>query len=214
MSEAILGWHFVGESLRDGRPIPDDGVTLQHGGELALCKSGLHASIRIIDALNYAPGATICRVRCGGIIVESDDKIVASKRTILWRVDGDSLLREFARTCAMDVIHLWEAPPIVRQYLETGDTSLRPAAQNAAWAAARAAARDAAWAAARAAARDAARAAAQAARAAAWDAAQAARAAAWDAARPAAWDAARAAQAAARAQNTRLEAMVIAAHEK
>ena len=202
MSEAILGWHFVGESLRDGRPIPDDGVTLQHGGELALCKSGLHASIRIIDALNYAPGATICRVRCGGIIVESGDKIVASERTILWRVDGDSLLREFARTCAMDAIHLWEAPPIVRQYLETGDTSLRPAAQNAAWAAARAAARDAA------------RAAAQAARAAAWDAAQAARAAAWDAARPAAWDAARAAQAAARAQNTRLEAMVIAAHEK
>ena len=190
MSGTILGWHFVGESLRDGRPIPDDGVTLQHGGELALCKSGLHASIRIIDALCYAPGATICWVRCGGIIVESDDKIVASKRTILWRVDGDPLLREFARTCAMDVIHLWEAPPIVRQYLETGDTSLRAAAWDAAQAA-RAAAWAAAWDAARAAAWDA-----------AWNAAQAARAA-------------QAVQAAARAaQNTRLEAMVIAAHEK
>lgn len=28
-SKALLGWHFVGKALRDGRPVPDDGVTLE-----------------------------------------------------------------------------------------------------------------------------------------------------------------------------------------
>ena len=55
-------------------------------------------------------------------------------------------IRRFARECALDVIHLWDAPPIVKKYLETGDEKLRAAAWAAAWAA-RAAARAAAWAA-------------------------------------------------------------------
>ena len=95
---------------------------------------------------------------------------------IVARFDATEPLRSFARQCALDVIHLWDAPAVVRQYLETGDESLRDAARYAARAAAWDAARDAAW--------DAAR---DAAWAAAWDAA---RAAAWDAA----WDAARASQ--------------------
>ena len=77
-------------------------------------------------------------------------------------------IRRFACQCALDVIHLWDAPPIVKKYLETGDEKLR----DAAWDAARAAAGDAAWDAAWAAAGDA-----------AWDAA-------WAAARDAAWAAA------------------------
>jgi hypothetical protein len=99
------------------------------------------------------------------------------------------VLREFARECALDVIHLWDAPQIVRDYLESGDDNLR--------AAARAAARVAAWDAARAAAWDAARAAARAAAMAA--AGDAAWAAAWAASGDAAWDAAW------DAQNQRLE---------
>lgn len=67
-----------------------------------------------------------------------------------WRV------RQFARWCALSVIHLWDAPQVVEDYLTSGDERLRAAA---AWAADRAAA---AWAADRtAAARDAARAAAR-----------------------------------------------------
>lgn len=65
----------------------------------------------------------------------------------------ETLLREFAWWCALQVIDMWQAPDIVKEYLETGNEELR----DAAWAAAR----DAAWAAARyaalAAARDAAR---------------------------------------------------------
>ena len=45
------------------------------------------------------------------------------------------MLRAFARQCALDVIHLWNAPQVVRDYLTTGDESLRDAAGNAAYAA-------------------------------------------------------------------------------
>ena len=159
MSKDVLAWHFVGDTLRDGRPIPADGVTLKHKGKLELCASGLHASERLIDALQYAPGPILCRVQMGGTIKKESDKLVARQRTIIWRVNSTDVLRKFARQCALDVAHLWNMPPVVRQYLETGDERLRDAAWDAAWAAAW----DAAWA--------------------------AARDAAWDAARDAAWDA-------------------------
>jgi len=185
----IEAWHFCADTLRDGRPIPPDGEWLVHEGDVIPCLAGLHASVRLIDALEYAPGSTLCRVILRGDIQHhANDKIVGRERQIVWRIDAAAVLREFARRCALDVIHLWEAPDVVRKYLETGDESLRAAAWDAAWDAARAAA----WAAARDAARAAAWAAARdAARAAAW---AAARAAAWAAARDAARDAARAAQ--------------------
>jgi len=204
MTEAaeVLAWHWTADTLRDGRAIPPVGETLRHEGRMVICESGLHASERLIDALSYAPGPTLHRVRCGGDIIRQDDKLCVRERTIIWshRVSGD-LLRSFARQQALSVLHLWDAPEIVKQYLATGNETLR----DAAWAAARAAAWDAAWDAARdaawAAAWDAARAAAwdaawdaarDAARAAAWDAAwDAARDAAWAAARDAAWAAAR-----------------------
>jgi hypothetical protein len=74
---------------------------------------------------------------------------VATERTILWRIDGERVLREFARKCALDVIHLWDAPEVVKKYLETGDWRLRSAAKaaSAAWAADAAKAASAAWAA-------------------------------------------------------------------
>ena len=98
-----------------------------------MCREGLHASKRIMDALKYAPGATFCRVECGGEIIHDTDKLVCTERTILWRVDATEILREFARRCALDVIHLWDAPDIVVRYLNTGDESLRDAAPAAAW---------------------------------------------------------------------------------
>jgi len=190
-NKEITGWHFAGSALRDGRPLPKDGEWLIHEGDVVICETGLHASRRVIDALQYAPGSTICRVTCRGIVTEQGDKLVCRGRRIDWRIeDGDEVLRSFARKAALSVIHLWNAPDVVRRYLETGDETLRGAARDAAW--------DAAWAAARAAARDAAWAAAwDAVRDAAWDAARdaaraAARAAARDAARAAARDAARA----------------------
>ena len=200
----ILAWHFVGKTLRDGRPIPSDGEWLEQSGEIIPCKSGLHGSVRLIDALEYAPSATLCRVTLAGTIVpHNGDKHAASRRIIHWRIDASDLLRTFARRCALDVIHLWAAPEIVRQYLETGNETLRDAAE--------AAIRDAAMAAATGAPRAAARAAAEAViRDAAGNAWAAARNAAWAAATGATWAAATDAAwvAATDAQNDILTVMV------
>jgi hypothetical protein len=48
----------------------------------------------------------------------------ASERTILWRVSGERILRKFARMCALDVMHLWDAPDIVVQYLKMATSRL------------------------------------------------------------------------------------------
>jgi hypothetical protein len=183
----MLAYHFVGDTLRDGSAIPADGEKLVFDDEPILCRQGLHASIEPYDALQYAPGNTLCLVELSGKIVYGEDKVVATERTIIKQINAESLMQEFARNQALSVAHLWDMPEVVRQYLETGDESLKDAAARAA---AYAAARAAAYAAARAAARAVAHAA---------DAAAYAADAAADASRAAARAAARAADAAARA---------------
>ena len=196
---AVLAWHFVGATLRDGRPVPADGELLVHDGPVVWCRSGLYASLDPFDALQYALSTNLCRVECADLIHCEDDKLVCRRRRIIKRRDATEMLLAFARWSALQVTHLWDAPLVVKRFLETGDDSLRAAASAAVSAAESDAASDAVSAAARAAARAAASAAA---RAAAWDAASdavraAASAAAWDAASAAAsaaaWDAASAA---------------------
>lgn len=181
---AMDGWHFASDTLRDGTPLPRMGQQLPFIADPIPCRRGYHASVRAIDALRYAPGSYVARVRLSGAMVEHGDppdKICAEYRcNVTSYADCAIVLREFARMCALDVAHLWAMPSAVRQYLESGDEFLRGAAEAAARAAA-----DAAW--------DAAR---DAARAAAWAAAWAAAAAAKDAARV--------------AQNARLESMLYA----
>ena len=146
-----------------------------------------------LAALSYSAANQVCRVVCADPPVGGR----CTPKSALWCYDATPVYRAFAREEALRVAHLWDAPPIVLQYLRTGDESIRVAAEAAAWDAARATAWDAAWvgswtaarAAARAAAGDADRAAGDADRA-AWDAA---RATAWDADRATAWDATRAA---------------------
>jgi hypothetical protein len=130
-----IAYHFVADKLRDGRAIPPDGEWLEHIGKIEMCEAGLHASLHIADALKYAPGATLCLVELSGEIQTGDDKIVASRRRILARFDATELLRKDARDSALSVIHLWDAPAVVKQYLETGDASLRAEARQAARAA-------------------------------------------------------------------------------
>jgi hypothetical protein len=95
-----------------------------------------------------------------------DDRIPSRDRIwVFGKAMPKSTCREFARWCALQVIDLWDAPDVVREYLETGNEEIRCAARAAARAsmraAAGAAARDAARAAARSAAGDAAGAAAR-----------------------------------------------------
>ena len=182
----MIYYHFTCDKLSDGSVIPAVGTWLEFDGEPVPCSRGLHASPDAFDALQYAPGYLLHQVELGGIILPHGcpvDKYAAQKRKIVATIDAEPIMRLFARRVALDVIHLWDAPTIVKEYLKTGDESKRAAAWDAARAAAWDAARAAAWAAARAAAWAAAK---DAARAAAKDAA---RAAEWAAAWAAAWDA-------------------------
>ena len=110
--------------------------------------------------------------------VLEDERIPTPDRIwVFCKAQTEDIKSEFARWCALQVIHLWDAPEVVKEFLETGDESKRAAAKTAA----RDSARDAARAAAKTAARDSARDTDRVAARAAW--------ADWDAARVAARDA-------------------------
>ena len=148
--EHKIFYHFTGATLRNGEPIPRKGRWLKHDGQVIPCESGLHASPTPFDALQYAPGEMLHQVQLRGTIIphgDPVDKFAASERKIVATIECTPILRLFARRVALDVIHLWDAPQIVREYLETGDESKRAAARDAAWAAAWDAAWNAAWAA-------------------------------------------------------------------
>jgi hypothetical protein len=130
-------------TYRDGIGTPRVGDVRTHDGPLELCQSGLHFSRRPIDALTYAPGPWLCRVRVDGKSGYKKGKGVARRREILWIADVTPILRVFARWYVQSVLHLWDppAPEIVVRWIKTGDESIRAAA----WAAARAASGAAAW---------------------------------------------------------------------
>ena len=146
-----LAWHFTdGPRLRDGRPLPAIGETLRHEGEVIACESGLHASARLLDACNYAPGCLLHRVRLGGTIVDHGDKLVASERTILATVDATRTLHEFACDAATALLDAEEAAgrtvdPRSRRAIEVKRLWLEGKATDQELAAAWDAARDAAW---------------------------------------------------------------------
>lgn len=192
----MKAWHFLRADRRLAYPphtpvVVGQKITVDPD-KLELCKYGLHASIRALDALGYAPGPIICRVNLGGRILTANDKVCASERTVIAMADATETLRAFARSCALDVIDKWKAPAVVREYLETGNEGLRESAKSESWSAAKSAM---------------------------WSAEAAAKSAAWSAARSAeaaesaVWSAARSAELAAQsaaAQNERLEAMLLA----
>jgi len=137
----MKAWHFVGKSLRDGSPVPQDGEKLVFTGEPILCKQGYHASISPFDALQYAPGNILCRVECGGTIIKDTDKFVCTERTIIARMDATELCRYFARQAALSVIEHYPngTDDVVFDFLMTGEHAIAPNAAEAAYAAAEAA---------------------------------------------------------------------------
>jgi hypothetical protein len=192
MPEKKYAWHFLTDlgggkyGLLDERPRPATGRWLRHEGKIQICARGLHASYRAWDALHYAPSNYVTRVEVRGDVYEQSDKLVCRERKIVWGYDAEHVLRKFSRDQALSCLHEWDAPQVVRQWLETGDESLRSAARSAAESAAESAARSAA------------------------------ESAAWSAARSAAWSAARSAarSAALDKANTLLEDMLFAEAER
>ena len=186
------GWHFLAErgKLRDGSPAAPVGGVETFDGEPRLCASGLHACARAIDALQYAPGSYVRRVRLEGVVVGEGDKRSATRRVVLAEADATRVLHLFAcgeAERALTVAQVknrrcWSAIETKRRWVDgdATDKELRAASDAASWDAASTAASAAAW---------------YASWYAAWDAASAAswyaaKAAAKAAASAAAWDAA------------------------
>ena len=226
--EVVVGWHILPNNcvLRDGRKADLTGAwQLMAGDEPPkMCKRGMHASRRLIDALQYAQGALICRVEVRGDIAEEDDKLTGCERRVFDWINGTKLLHQFAIRCAARALRiygvtdkrLWNTLRVKGRWVRGSATdqdlhTARAKAWGAPDTAARAAARDAAWDVAWAAAWNAARAeawaeAAAAARYSAWTTTQdaAARYSVWTATRDAAW----------KEQNAYLEARVLRAMER
>jgi len=221
----MLAWHFLPDDgrLQFGRRSKVNvGQTLRRDpNKLKLCVYGLHASVKPLDAIMYAPGSIICRVKLGGRIIEGTDKCVASRRTVLWMADASRELRLFGCWCVRNVeladgLKVWDlltdersktAVEVAERYVDglaTGKELIvaRAAALVAAWHAARAA-RDAAWIAARVASMNA----AEVARDAAWIAAMVA---SMNAARVASWSVGTSTR---DAENKALERMLLALEE-
>ncbi len=186
-------WHFL-RSTRRTRDwvMVTPGLKLHVDPPLEMCVRGLHASVRALDALGYAPGPIICRVRLAGEIIRDTDKVVATDREVLWMADATKVLHEFALWCAE------------RALTRERDAGRKPDPRS--WAALKA---KQAWL--RGETTDAELAAAQAAATAAWEATwkaawepiwDAIKAAAWAAASAAAWDAVETAAYAAKAAAT------------
>lgn len=95
----MKAWHFVAADKRlgyeDGR-IVRVGKTYKVKGAPILCSRGLHASVRLLDALAYAKSPILSYVELGGIIVKGDDKVVATERTVLWMDNISTILHRFA----------------------------------------------------------------------------------------------------------------------
>src|SRR5574340_315928 len=175
MEPEILAWYFAkpDEKLAygDGRKIAI-GVVHEVDCTPKICSAGLHGSVNILDALNYAESTILYRVKISGEIDTSSDKICGKRREYLARYEVRDILRKFARKQAL--INIEKIKPycsaenytLIVKYLETGDEQRRAAAWSAAESA-QSAAWSAAWSAAESA-QSAARSAAQSAQSAAW----------------------------------------------
>ena len=148
--QPIYAWHFTdGWKLRDDQPLVI-GKTYHVDGPLKICNHGLHASIKIMDALHYAPGNIVSYVECSGDIIFDDEKLVCRNRKVIAALDIKRQLHESACEFAIaallladaDIPESWNAIETKYAWLDGYATDQKlAAAKDAAWAAAR----NAAW---------------------------------------------------------------------
>lgn len=139
MTDNTNGYWFALEDKlpnSDNRPVIA-GKSLSVEGKLMLCRNGLHYSLHPFDALSYAKGFNLWKVKALGEVLQEDDKCCTNKRLHLQKVDAKETVLLFARQQANKVLHLWNAPAVVKEFLETGNVNA--AADAVAYAAAYAA---------------------------------------------------------------------------
>lgn len=93
----------------------------------------LHASKHPFTELQYGCGPLLYIVELEDV-TQGGGRFIGLCHTIIASIDASSLLREFARWCALQVIDKWPVSDVVREYLETGNDELREEARGMAWA--------------------------------------------------------------------------------
>lgn len=117
------------------------GETHEVEGTIEACKNGLHASTRLIDALEHAPGSILYLVELSGDVDDGGDKVAASRRKYLAEFDATDLLRRFAKRQALinvEKIEPYCSPEEYRSILQylNGDDTLAAESAWSAWLAA------------------------------------------------------------------------------
>ncbi len=127
----MKAWHFLETSRQLRWPDKRDvkpGCWYRAKGKIELCKNGMHGSKKLSDALSYAPGPIVCRVRIKGEIISARDKIVGRDRIVLGMADATSALTHFTCVCAANALaaeaktgrlprlELWDAIDARRKY--------------------------------------------------------------------------------------------------
>jgi len=111
--ESYLAWHMVDRSKKMlfspyTKMRPGETYSVPEGEEsipIRLCRWGLHASLLLLDALNYHAGPIVQRVECSGHVVFGGDKLVATRRRVLWDMDAEWCFHEYA----LDLASEWMA---------------------------------------------------------------------------------------------------------
>lgn len=115
-------YHFVGATLSNGSPVPEDGVWLEHKGPILPGVSGLYGSEHPCDALEYACGSILCLCDLEGELQPCGNPAgqwVGRRRRIVTRRNVDVLLRRFTADEAQKVDDLWKMPEVVKHYFTT-----------------------------------------------------------------------------------------------
>lgn len=112
--DKVLAWHFLNDDgrMQFGRRSAVEVGKVYHlakNQRPKLCARGFHGSVRAFDALQYAPGARICRVNIWGDVQTGDDKLVGRHREVLWMADATETLHEFSAWAAEWILDTLEA---------------------------------------------------------------------------------------------------------
>ena len=122
-------YHFLNDDKKlgygDGRRV-HVGKWYRVKGPIELCKFGMHASKKILDALSYSKSHTLCLVELSDDVIHDGDKSVASARKVIWMLDVEMILHEFACKCAERALkqsnvtdgRCWEAIKVKRKWLK------------------------------------------------------------------------------------------------
>ncbi len=123
----MLGYHFTDHTLHGGAVIPPVGVWLNYEGGYISEERGLQAFEHPYDALMSAEGCLLHFVKLEGELLQGIYRggWVGRRRLIVKTIDATSILDEFARWCALQAIHHWDAPKEVYRCLETNDPDIR-----------------------------------------------------------------------------------------